>query len=71
VEATDQRVSGLVQGTLTMKLDGLSAGETTLTVSTDVNLFGKIGEFGGPIIKKKADEMMKDFASNVGQAAMA
>jgi carbon monoxide dehydrogenase subunit G len=65
VQAADQRISGMIQGKLTMHMEGLSPQETKLTVETDLNLFGKIGEFGGPIIKKKADQMTTEFAKNV------
>jgi len=65
VEAADQRISGMVQGMLSMNLETLAAGETKLTAETDVNLFGKIGEFGQPMIKKKADQMMTEFSLNV------
>ncbi len=65
VEAADQRISGIVQGKLTMQLHEISPNETTLTVGSDVNLFGKIGEFGHAIIRKKADQMMGEFARNV------
>ena len=65
VQAADQRISGLIQGRLTMNLKELTSEETQLTVETDVNLFGKIGEFGQAIIKKKADQMMAEFAGQV------
>ena len=65
VEAVDQKISGMMQGRLTMKLDEQGPEQTRLTVGTDLNLFGKIGEFGQPIIKKKADQMMDTFANNL------
>lgn len=65
VQASDQRISGMIQGKMTMSLQELGPQETKLTVGTDLNLFGKIGEFGQPIIKKKADQMMDEFAKNV------
>ena len=71
VQAADQRISGMIQGKLTMSLEELTAAETKLVVGTDLNLFGKIGEFGQPIIKKKADHTMAEFASNVAAAAAA
>ncbi len=67
VEANDQRISGMIQGKLTMNLEEISANETRLIAGSDINLFGKIGEFGGPMIKKKADQMMAEFASNVAE----
>ena len=65
VQAAEQRISGLIQGKLTMHLEELTAQQTKLTVQTDLSLFGKIGEFGQSIIKKKADQMMAEFARNV------
>jgi len=65
VQAADERISGLIQGKLTLNLEELAAEQTKLTVGTDLNLFGKIGEFGQPIIKKKADQIMAEFARNV------
>jgi len=69
VQASDQRISGMIQGKMTMSLQELGPQETKLTVGTDLNLFGKIGEFGQPIIKKKADQMMGEFAKNVASGA--
>ena len=67
VSAADERISGLIQGKLSMNLHELGPDETKLIAGTDVNLFGKIGEFGQPLIKKKADQMMNEFAANVAQ----
>jgi hypothetical protein len=67
VQAADERISGLIQGKLSMTLQELGPNETKLVAETDVNLFGKIGEFGQPLIKKKADQMMNEFASTVAQ----
>ena len=64
-EAEDRRVAGAMRGKSTMSLKELSAGETELTVETDVNILGKIGEFGQPIIRKKADQMLNVFIDNI------
>jgi hypothetical protein len=34
-------------------------------VQTDLNLLGKIGEFGHGLIKKKGDQMMADFEAAI------
>ena len=65
VEAADKKINGMVQGTMTMNLESLAPEQTRLSVETDVNLFGKIGEFGQPMIKKKADQMMTEFSNNL------
>ena len=64
-EAEDRRVAGAMRGKSTMELKELSAAETELTVETDVNILGKIGEFGQPIIRKKADQMLNTFIDNI------
>ena len=64
-EANDRRAAGAVKGKTTMMLKEISANQTELSVETDVNILGKIGEFGQPIIRKKADSMLKEFVENI------
>jgi carbon monoxide dehydrogenase subunit G len=64
-EANDRRAAGAVKGKTAMTLKDLSPDETELLVETDVNILGKIGEFGQPIIRKKADAMLKEFVENI------
>ncbi len=48
-----------------MELKEIGPKETELIVETDVNILGKIGEFGQPIIRKKADTMLQEFVGNI------
>ncbi|OGQ55231.1 MAG: hypothetical protein A2W66_03560 [Deltaproteobacteria bacterium RIFCSPLOWO2_02_56_12] len=64
-EASDRMVAGAVKGKTTMELKEIGPKETELLVETDVNILGKIGEFGQPIIRKKADQMLKEFVENI------
>lgn len=64
-EANDRRAAGAVKGKTTMMLKALDSDQTELLVETDVNILGKIGEFGQPIIRKKADSMLKEFVENI------
>jgi len=64
-EAKDRMAAGAVNGKTTMNLKELGANQTELLVETDVNILGKIGEFGQPIIRKKADAMLKEFVDNI------
>lgn len=64
-EAADRRAAGAVRGKSTMELKPLGPDETELLVETDVNILGKIGEFGQPIIRKKADQMLNQFIENI------
>jgi uncharacterized protein len=64
-EANDRRAAGAVKGKTTMMLKALDSNQTELVVETDVNILGKIGEFGQPIIRKKADSMLREFVENI------
>ena len=64
-EASDRMAAGAVKGKTTMELKEIGPKETELLVETDVNILGKIGEFGQPIIRKKADQMLKEFVENI------
>ncbi len=69
-DAADRKVGGMVNATMHMKLDPVGDGsETDLKILTDAQVGGRIGEFGQPIIKKKADQIMQEFARNVSKAA--
>jgi carbon monoxide dehydrogenase subunit G len=43
---------------------------THLKIDTDLAILGRIGEFGQPVIKKKADTLLAEFARNL-QSALA
>jgi carbon monoxide dehydrogenase subunit G len=58
-EAKDRMAAGAVNGKTSMTLKELGSEQTELLVETDVNILGKIGEFGQPLIRKKADSMLK------------
>ncbi len=64
-EASDRMAAGAVKGKTTMELKEIGPKETELLVETDVNILGKIGEFGQPIIRKKADQMLREFVENI------
>lgn len=64
-EGNDRRVGGGVDTTAQMTLIEKGPAETELVVQSDARLLGKIGEFGQPLIRKKADDMMKQFVGCV------
>lgn len=63
----DRQTAGAVRATMAMELRQVSATETDLVVVTDASVFGKLGEFGQPVMRKKADTIMKEFALNVSR----
>lgn len=64
-EASDRVAAGAVKGKTSMELKEISAKETELVVETEVSILGKIGEFGQPIIRRKADQMLQEFVNNI------
>jgi uncharacterized protein len=70
VEAADKRVGGAVKATMAMKLTPEGEG-TKLEVSTDANVMGRIGDFGQPVIRKKADQTLQEVAENLRKALAA
>jgi uncharacterized protein len=72
-EAADKRAGGAVKAVMKMSLveTAGNAQSTELTMDTDAQIMGRIGEFGQPLIRKKADDMVKQFAQNLTQAITA
>ena len=67
-DATDRKLGGGMRARARMSLAPAGDGATTLTVETDLTVLGKIGEFGQPVIKKKADALLQAFAANIKSA---
>ena len=69
-EAADKRAGGAVKATMHMTLTELPGADpsTELKIDTDALLMGKSFEFGQPIIRKKADQLMTDLAKNIAKA---
>ncbi len=64
-EAHDRRVGGGVFLNTHISLSENGSDETELTISSEARLMGKLGEFGQPIIRRKADTIVAGFAKNV------
>ena len=69
LEGTDRRIGGSVRGSMQLDLTERSPVETELQISSDVSFLGKLGELGQPIIRRKADSVIKEFASNLSREA--
>jgi uncharacterized protein len=70
VDAADKRVGGAVKSTMTMHLEANGSG-TKMKVETDAQVMGRIGDFGQPVIRKKADQMLQEVAANLRKALAA
>jgi len=68
-DANDRRLGGGIRARLSLSLLPADHG-TRLSIETDLAVLGKIGEFGQPVIRKKADALLEEFARNL-QVALA
>jgi uncharacterized protein len=67
VEAADHRIEGTVNAKSTMQLELRGEDDTDLVINTDASVLGKLGEFGQPIIRRKADQIIAEFARNMAR----
>jgi carbon monoxide dehydrogenase subunit G len=72
-DAADRGAGGAVKAVLAMSLTELPgpAPSTQLNLEADAQIMGRIGEFGQPVIRKKADQMVGEFTKNLQAAIMA
>ena len=66
-EASDRRLGGGIRARMHLTLLPAEAG-TRVRIDTELAILGKIGEFGQPVIKSKADTLLEEFARNLGAA---
>jgi carbon monoxide dehydrogenase subunit G len=72
LQAADKRVNGAVNAKMRMELAEADGGaQTDLAIHTDANVMGKLGEFGQAVIRKKADQILHEFATNLSAAVTA
>jgi uncharacterized protein len=64
-EANDRRLGGGIRARMHLALLSTEEG-TRFRIDTDLTVLGKIGEFGQPVIRKKADTLLEEFARNLG-----
>ena len=67
IEATDRKIRGAVNAKAWMKLWPRDDGQTDLSIHTDASIFGKLGQFGQAVMKKKADQVVREFADNMAR----
>ena len=66
-EAKDRRRGGSVRAHMELHLVEKSPSATEMQVDLEAHILGKIGEFGQPIIRKKTETMLQDFAAQVSK----
>lgn len=66
IEAAEKRLASTVTAETTMQLQPVDAATTDLIVVTNASVLGKLGEFGQAIMRRRADQIVGEFASNLG-----
>ena len=66
-EARDRKLGGGVKAHMDMSLREKGPDETEMQVELETHILGKIGEFGQPVIRKKTETMLREFAEQVSQ----
>lgn len=70
-EGRDRRVGAGVVAHLEASLKDLPSSGTEVRILADVQFSGRLAELGQPLIKRKADAMVKEFAANLQKALSA
>ncbi len=70
-EAAERKIGGGLNAETRLSLLEHGAAETELVINTNATLLGRLGEFGQPLIRKKADDILKEFAKNLQRQASA
>lgn len=68
VQAAEKRLNSAVSAHATLTLVSLSDSETELQIHTESSILGKLGEFGQAVMRKKADQLIGEFARNMAKA---
>ena len=67
IDATDRRIRGAVNAKTTLAVRALDDGSSELSMHTDASILGKLGQFGQAVLRKKADQLLGEFAANLGK----
>ncbi len=70
LDAADRGSASGVAATVALSL-GRAGDLTELRLETEARILGRLGELGQPIIKRKADQIIGEFARNLERAAAA
>lgn len=68
VSAAEKRIASTVNAKTTLTLVPQGEQATELRIHTDAAVLGKLGEFGQAVMKRKADQLVEEFARNMARA---
>lgn len=63
--AKDARAASTLQARMSMNMQETAPGQTEVAIDTDLNVLGKLGQFGYWIFKKKASDVLDEFTACV------
>ena len=67
VEASDRRIGGGVKTEMLVQVNRMSSAETELFIETDTTFMGRLGELGQPVIRRKVQSTIEEFARNLAR----
>jgi carbon monoxide dehydrogenase subunit G len=67
-EGRDRRIGAGVTANVEARLNEVDAATTDMSVIADVQFSGRLAELGQPLIKRKADSFVQEFAQNLRKA---
>lgn len=65
VQAAEKRLNSAVSAHATLSLVARSETETEIHIHTESSILGKLGEFGQAVMRRKADQIVAEFATNM------
>lgn len=68
-QALDQRVGGGAKAIIEAVISEPEPGVAGLDIQAEVQFIGRLGEMGQPLIRRKADSMINEFAQNLERLA--
>ncbi|ANX02852.1 CoxG family protein [Immundisolibacter cernigliae] len=66
-EAKDRRVPGQIKSRATLIVTAHADGGSELYLHSDTHILGKIGEFGQPVVRKKTEQVLREFSQNLSR----
>jgi carbon monoxide dehydrogenase subunit G len=67
-EGRDRRIGAGVVANVEARLNEIDANTTDMVLLADVQFSGRLAELGQPLIKRKADSFVQEFAENLRKA---
>ena len=71
VQAAEKRLNSAVNAQAVLTAVPRSENETELQIHTESSILGKLGEFGQAVMRRKADQIVEEFAQNMAKAISA